>query len=228
MKKHVGGTCVYLLSLVVTTIILLTSRNNSCHAYSCPVTETTNTVNNKRRAAIKMLSAGSMLSLLLSLGDSADAMYENAPMAASTNIIQLPSGVSYQDLRQGDGEVVSEGKRVNIQWSLKRSNGYIIDSSANNDGVPFIFVVGCRDGCKQQQRAIKGLDEGIRGMKVGGIRRIVMPPSLTFVEGLEDGISPGPIPVGFGPKQRIQRVMKLRADVPDESFLLDVKPTRVQ
>ena len=64
-------------------------------------------------------------------------------------------------------------------------------------------------------------------MKVGGIRRIVIPPSLAFVEGLEDGM-PGPIPLGFGPKQRIRRVMVNRMDVPDESFIIDVKATRVQ
>ena len=108
----------------------------------------------------------------------ATAMYENGPTVDSEKVV-LGSGVSFQDLRPGDGDEIIEGKRVNIQWSLKRSNGYIIDSSANNDGVPFIFVVG-------SGAAIKGLDEGIRGMKVGGIRRIVIPPSLSFVDGLED------------------------------------------
>jgi len=150
----------------------------------------------------------------------------------------LDSGVTYRDLRDGTGnEVAIEGKRVNIQWVLKRSNGYSIDSSSNNDGVPFIFVVGGGGGGgdklqqsqQQQQRAIAGLDEGIRGMKVGGIRRIVFPPSLAYVEGLnDDGSSPGPVPIGFGPKQRIRRVMENRMDVPDESFLLDVKLTRIQ
>jgi len=176
-----------------------------------------------RRSTIKNIIAATSISICMST-EKAEAMYENAPVAVS-EITKLPSGVTYQDLRQGDGVVVSEGNRVNIQWSLKRSNGYIIDSSSSNDGVPFIFVVG--NTSKDGTRAIKGLDEGIRGMKVGGIRRIIMPPSQTFVEGLADG-SPGPIPPGFGPKQRIDRVMKLRADVPDESFLLDVKPTRVQ
>lgn len=161
------------------------------------------------------------LPLLLSKS-SALAMYENAPLVDTEKIL-LSSGVSIQDLREGDGEEVTAGKRVNIQWVLKRSNGYFIDSSSNNDGVPFIFVVGDAKG----QRAIAGLDEGIRGMKVGGIRRIVLPPSLAYVEGLNDGM-PGPIPVGFGPKQRIRRVMENRMDVPDESFIVDVKATRLQ
>lgn len=148
----------------------------------------------------------------------ATAMYENGPTVETEKVV-LGSGVSFQDLRPGDGDEIIEGKRVNIQWSLKRSNGYIIDSSANNDGVPFIFVVG-------SGAAIKGLDEGIRGMKVGGIRRIVIPPSLSYVDGLEVG-KPGPIPPGFGPKQRIKRVMTM-IDVPDESFMIDIKVTRQQ
>ncbi|VEU44598.1 unnamed protein product, partial [Pseudo-nitzschia multistriata] len=152
-------------------------------------------------------------------------------------VVELESGVTYRDLRMGTegGPSVAEGDRVNIQWVLKRSNGYTIDASTNNDGVPFIFVVGGRtkqqhshsQSQSQPQRAIAGLDEGIRGMAVGGIRRIVIPPSLAYVEGLDEN-SPGPVPVGFGPKQRIRRVMENRMDVPDESFLLDVKVTRIQ
>jgi hypothetical protein len=171
-----------------------------------------------RREALK----NSFLLLLSGCSLSTMSQVHAAPNIES-KIIILDSGVSIQDFRVGGGELVEEGKRVNIQWSLKRSNGYTIDSSANNDGVPFIFVVGRAKG----QRAIQGLDEGIRGMRVGGIRRIVIPPSLAFVEGLEDD-KPGPIPEGFGPKQRIRRVMENLMDVPDESFILDVKVTRVQ
>mmetsp|Transcript_18036 Transcript_18036/g.37848 ORF Transcript_18036/g.37848 Transcript_18036/m.37848 type:complete len:279 (+) Transcript_18036:167-1003(+) len=181
---------------------------------------------------------------LLSIASSSSSSY-TGDLVDTTNgaaVVKLDSGVTYRDLREGtktsdgdgdsDGDVATEGKRVNIQWVLKRSNGYTIDASTNNDGVPFIFVVGGGGGGQQQQqqpRAIAGLDEGIRGMRVGGIRRIVIPPSLAYVEGLnDDGSSPGPVPVGFGPKQRIRRVMENRMDVPDESFLLDVKLTRIQ
>ena len=153
------------------------------------------------------------------------AMYENGPTIQSAPIKIGSTGVTYQDLRIGNGDTVKEGNRVNIQWVLKRSNGYDIDSSSNNDGVPFIFVVGStKDG---NNRAIQGLDIGIRGMKVGGIRRIVIPPNMSYIEGVEDG-KPGPMPKGFGPKQRIKRVMKLLKDVPGESFLLDVKTTLVK
>ena len=99
---------------------------------------------------------------------------------------KLPSGVIYADLRPGSGETATEGSRINLQWVLRRSNGYFVDSSAKNDGVPFIFTVG--DG-----KAIQGVDEAVRGMKVGGVRRILIPPSLAYVGGLEDG-KPGPLP----------------------------------
>ena len=85
---------------------------------------------------VSALFTGSLLTLVP--GDGASAMYENAPVTVSEPTI-LPSGVSIQDIRPGDGDIVEEGKRVNIQWVLKRSNGYSIDSSSNNDGVPFIL-----------------------------------------------------------------------------------------
>lgn len=134
---------------------------------------------------------------------------------------KLPSGTIYADLRSGPGpEVVKEGSRVNLQWVLRKSNGYFVDSSERNDGVPFIFSVG--DGS-----AIVGVDEGIRGMKLGGVRRLLIPPSLAYVEGLEDG-KPGPLPYGFGPRQQMRRVQNIRKDVPGEYVFLEVQVTRVR
>ncbi|EEC51645.1 predicted protein, partial [Phaeodactylum tricornutum CCAP 1055/1] len=99
---------------------------------------------------------------------------------------KLDSGVVYADIRQGSGAEVKQGSKVNLQWILRKSNGYFVDSSERNQSVPFIFTVG--DG-----NAIAGVDEGLRGMKEGGVRRLLIPPSLAYVEGLEDG-KPGPLP----------------------------------
>ena len=133
---------------------------------------------------------------------------------------KLPSGVIYADLRPGNGGEIKEGSRVNLQWVLRKSNGYFVDSSEVNGSVPFIFTVG--DGS-----AIKGVDEGMRGMKAGGVRRLLIPPSLAYVEGLEDG-KPGPLPVGFGPRQQMRRVQNIRKDVPGEYVYLEVQATRVR
>lgn len=135
---------------------------------------------------------------------------------------KLPSGVVIADLRPGtSSEVVRDGSKVNLQWVLRKSNGYFVDSSkVANDGAPFIFTVG--DGT-----AIAGVDEGVRGMKQGSVRRILIPPSLAYVNGLEDG-KPGPLPVGFGPRQQMRRVQNVRKDVPGEYIFLEVQVTRVR
>jgi hypothetical protein len=134
---------------------------------------------------------------------------------------KLGSGVIYADLRPGSGDDAAKaGSRLNLQWVLRKSNGYFVDSSERNDSVPFIFTVG--DG-----NAIVGLDEGVRGMKTGGVRRILIPPSLAYVKGLEDDM-PGPIPTGFGPRQQMRRVQNIRKDVPGEYIYLEVQLTRLR
>jgi FKBP-type peptidyl-prolyl cis-trans isomerase len=79
------------------------------------------------------------------------------------------------------GALVKEGSKVNVQWVLRRSYGYFVDSSAVSDSIPFVFEVGDPKG------AIKGIDEGISGKKAGGSRRILVPPSLAYVNGIGDG-----------------------------------------
>jgi hypothetical protein len=133
---------------------------------------------------------------------------------------KLDSGVVYADIRQGSGAEVKQGSKVNLQWILRKSNGYFVDSSERNQSVPFIFTVG--DG-----NAIAGVDEGLRGMKEGGVRRLLIPPSLAYVEGLEDG-KPGPLPNGYGPRQQMRRVQGVRKDVPGEYLYLEVQATRVR
>ena len=147
-------------------------------------------------------------------------MDDQAPVPREA-YVKLPSGVIYADLRPGKGgAAVGQGSKVNLQWVLRKSNGYFVDSSAVQDSVPFIFTVG-------DVTAIKGLDEGIRGVTEGGVRRILMPPSLAYVEGLEDG-KPGPLPAGFGPRQQMRRVQTVRKDVPGEYVFLEVQVTRVR
>jgi hypothetical protein len=95
----------------------------------------------------------------------------------------LSSGVRYYDVIDGDASSlpVEEGRTVQFLWSLRRSNGYFVDASSNYGDEPFIYKVG------NLKKAIKGIDEGIRGMRSGGIRRISVPPTMAFIEGVEDG-----------------------------------------
>jgi len=133
----------------------------------------------------------------------------------------LSSGVVYADLRGGTdaNKVVKEGSRVNVQWVLRKANGYFVDSSEVSSSVPFIFTVGSGN-------AIPCVDEGVRGMAQGASRRLICPIPTTYTAGVEDG-KPGPVPVGFGPKQQIRRVMTVRKDVPGEYIFFELQVTRV-
>lgn len=99
-------------------------------------------------------------------------MDSNAPVPRE-NYKKLNSGVIIADLFRGNGASVDAGSKVNLEWVLRKSNGYFVDSS-QVVGQPFIFTVGGGG-------AIQGVDEGIRGMKQGGVRRLLIPPSLAYV-----------------------------------------------
>lgn len=95
-----------------------------------------------------------------------------APEPIKSAVVKLPSGVEYFDAKVGTGNAAEEGKTVQFQWVLRRSNGYFVDASSNYDNEPFIYKVG------NTKKVIKGVDEAIRGMKVGGIRRVNIPPNM--------------------------------------------------
>ena len=59
---------------------------------------------------------------------------------------KLPSGARYADLKRGTGAAVQRGSRVSLQWVLRRSNGYFVDSSQTKDNNfdPFVFTVRLR------------------------------------------------------------------------------------
>ena len=81
-------------------------------------------------------------------GTAALADTEEAEVLPREAYEKLSSGVIYADIAVGNGESVKEGSRVNLQWVLRKSNGYFVDSSAVSDSVPFIFTVGDPKGAK--------------------------------------------------------------------------------
>ena len=144
-----------------------------------------------------------------------DILADQSGESQQKKTVTLPSGVKYYDEVIGDGLEATEGRSVQFQWVLRRSNGYFVDSSANYGSEPFVYKVG------NLNKVIKGVDEGIRGMKVNGIRRMAIPPSLAFVEGVEDG-KPGPLPSDYGPRRQILT----RSD--REVWYFEIKLTKVK
>lgn len=85
---------------------------------------------------------------------------------------QTPSGLLIEDITVGAGETAEAGLRVTVHYTGWLTNGTKFDSSKDR-GDPFSFPLG-------RQHVIAGWDEGVQGMRVGGVRKLTIPPSLGY------------------------------------------------
>jgi FKBP-type peptidyl-prolyl cis-trans isomerase len=100
----------------------------------------------------------------------------------NNKLVELPSGLKYIDVKTGTGETAVTGDMVEMEYSGWFNDGIQFDS--NVKGMPLTFKLG-------GGMVIKGWDEGIQGMKVGGIRKLIIPPQLAYGEkGTGDGKIP--------------------------------------
>ncbi len=86
--------------------------------------------------------------------------------------ITTPSGLKYTDLVAGTGATPQKGQTVTVHYTGTLANGKKFDSSYDR-GVPADFKIGIGN-------VIKGWDEGLMTMKVGGKRRLVIPSNLGY------------------------------------------------
>lgn len=99
-----------------------------------------------------------------------------APSAAANNVRTTPSGLQIQDVVVGEGAEAAAGQNAKVHytgWLIQNGQrGAKFDSSVDR-GQPFVFPLGAG-------RVIKGWDEGVQGMKVGGKRMLLIPPELGY------------------------------------------------
>ncbi|MDN4573513.1 peptidylprolyl isomerase [Pandoraea cepalis] len=88
------------------------------------------------------------------------------------SIITTDSGLQYDDLQVGDGAEAMPGQTVTVHYTGWLTDGKKFDSSKDRND-PFAFVLG-------GGMVIRGWDEGVAGMKVGGKRKLVIPPELGY------------------------------------------------
>ena len=85
---------------------------------------------------------------------------------------QTASGLGIEDISIGEGAPATAGKRVTVHYTGWLTDGTKFDSSKDRSD-PFVFSLG-------QGHVIRGWDEGVQGMKVGGKRKLTIPPTLGY------------------------------------------------
>jgi FKBP-type peptidyl-prolyl cis-trans isomerase len=120
-----------------------------------------------------------LFALLLVLGFAAFALVSGRAQtdnSSPTKVTGKPKstfdGLQYWDITVGTGAAASSGKTVKVHYTGWLTNGKKFDSSVDR-GQPFPFKVGAG-------QVIKGWDEGVAGMKVGGKRQLRIPPELGY------------------------------------------------
>jgi FKBP-type peptidyl-prolyl cis-trans isomerase FkpA len=92
------------------------------------------------------------------------------------------SGLVFEDLVVGSGNSAASGQKVSVHYTGWLTNGTKFDSSKDR-GEPFVFPLG-------KGHVIKGWDEGVAGMKVGGKRKLTIPPALGYGSRGAGGVIP--------------------------------------
>ncbi len=96
----------------------------------------------------------------------------NAPTRVTGPGVKLDDGLQYWEIREGLGAVAKEGSHVRVHYTGWLTNGKKFDSSVDA-GTPFDFTIG-------NGEVIKGWEEGVAGMKVGGKRQLRIPSALAY------------------------------------------------
>jgi len=87
--------------------------------------------------------------------------------------VTTKSGLQYLDLVVGDGDEATKGKQVAVLYTGWLTNGTMFDSTSKRGNTPFEFQIGAG-------KVIQGWEEGACGMKVGGKRKLTIPPGLGY------------------------------------------------
>ena len=97
-------------------------------------------------------------------------------------VVKTDSGLKYIDIKEGDGATPQKGQTVVVHYTGTLEDGSKFDSSRDRNR-PFSFKIGVG-------QVIKGWDEGVGTMKVGGRRQLIIPPELGYGASGAGGVIP--------------------------------------
>eukprot|EP00483_Globobulimina_turgida_P007582 UN07597 len=83
----------------------------------------------------------------------------------------MKGGIKYRDMKVGDGAVINSGDNLNVFYVGQTDDKKVFDKAISGKGFAFNFGKG---------DVIKGWDMGLKGMRIGGKRKLVIPPKLAY------------------------------------------------
>jgi FKBP-type peptidyl-prolyl cis-trans isomerase len=123
------------------------------------------------------------LFVITSCGSSVNGPIQDGPaQLSSTQYTTSTLGVLYHDITVGTGNVTQPGRLVTVHYTGWLESGVKFDSSVDRND-PFKFVLGAG-------QVIRGWDDGVSGMRVGGHRQLIIPPALAYGEGGSGNVIP--------------------------------------
>ena len=134
----------------------------------------------RRRLVLVIFATVAVLAVACSGSGSSASRYSSSEVKMDT--VTTPSGLQYTDIVVGTGTAASQGDTVVVHYTGWLLDGTKFDSSVDR-GQPFDFVLG-------QGRVIKGWEEGVGSMNVGGKRELIIPPDLAYGDRGAGGLIP--------------------------------------
>jgi len=159
-----GVIAVCSIVLIIAQIAYSGQEANASNAGSPVKTETVTPVQERKVDPNPLLSQG--------VAPSENVMIAQNMANTEENVMTTDSGLQYVEIEPGDGASPQRGQTVVVHYTGTLEDGTKFDSSRDRNR-PFQFKIGVG-------QVIKGWDEGVASMKVGGRRKLIIPPELGY------------------------------------------------
>lgn len=143
--------------------------------------------------------------------------------------VSTDSGLQYKDLRDGSGDTAKDGSHVTIDWDGYTLGYYGRPFEARNKSKGGAFVGDTKDFLRftvGDHSVIPAFEEAMVGMKVGGVRRLIVPQELGYPGQPPDFTKQGPTPGNFSGRRALDFVLKNQGLI-DKTLLFDIELMRV-